>query len=112
MTGQPEETAIHATPREQVQTRVLYLIACGAPPAAEISELVKLAQAAGWDVCVIATPMGSRFVDVDALAELTGHPVRVDWRMPGEADPLPPADAIIVAPATLTTVNKVPLRHC
>jgi hypothetical protein len=35
---------------------VLYVVVCAAPPASEVHELVKLAQAAGWEVCVIATP--------------------------------------------------------
>ena len=55
---------------------------------------------------VIVTPMGMRFVDADHLAELTGDRVRVDFRMADEADELPPADAVVVAPATFNTVNK------
>jgi phosphopantothenoylcysteine synthetase/decarboxylase len=88
---------------------MLYVIACGAPPASELPELVGLAQADGWDVAVIATPTGSRFFEVEAVAALTGRPVRVDWRLPDEADPFPPADVILVAPATLTTIAK--FRH-
>jgi hypothetical protein len=34
----------------------MYLVACGAPPARQIDELVTVAQQAGWDVCVITTP--------------------------------------------------------
>lgn len=41
---------------KQTFTNVLYVIACAAPPAQRIQEFVVLAQAAGWDVCVIATP--------------------------------------------------------
>jgi len=40
----------------QVRRRVLYVVVCAAPSASEVHELVKLAQAAGWEVCVIATP--------------------------------------------------------
>lgn len=86
--------------------KVVYVIVCGAPPAADIHVLVKLAQAAGWDVCVIPTPEGRRWLDADALAELTGHPVRSTFVLPGEGESLPEADAILVAPATLNTVNK------
>ena len=85
---------------------VLYFVVCGGPPASEAHEFVNLAQTAGWDVCVIATPQGSRFVDAKKLAELTGHPVRSDYKLPTEPDVLPPANAIVVAPATFNTVNK------
>jgi phosphopantothenoylcysteine synthetase/decarboxylase len=88
---------------------MLYLVACGAPPAAELPDLIGLAQADGWDVAVVATPAGSRFLPVEAVVALTGRPVRVAWRSPGEADPFPPADVILVAPATLTTIAK--FRH-
>jgi phosphopantothenoylcysteine synthetase/decarboxylase len=85
---------------------VLYLIVCGGPPASQAHEFVKLAQAAGWDVCVIATPQGGRFVDAKQLTELTGHPVRSNYKLPTEPDVLPPANAIVVAPATFNTINK------
>lgn len=88
------------------RTDVLYFIVCGGPPASEAATFVKLAQTAGWDVCVIATPQGSKFIDIPALSELTGRPVRTDYKMPDEPDVLPPANAIVVAPATFNTINK------
>ena len=86
--------------------RVLYVIACAAPPAAEAAQLVRLAQERGWDVCVLTTPSGRRFADSPALERLTGHPVRSEYKNPGEPDVLPEPDAIIVAPATVNTINK------
>ena len=74
-------------------TRVLYVIACAAPPAQDVGQLVRLAQAGGWDVCVLATPSGRKFTDVAALEQLTGHPVRSEYKNPGEPDVLPPPDA-------------------
>jgi phosphopantothenoylcysteine synthetase/decarboxylase len=88
------------------RTDVLYFIVCGGPPAAEASTFVRAAQEAGWDVCVIATPSATRFVNVRELVELTAHPVRSDYKLPHEADVLPPANAIVVAPATFNTINK------
>lgn len=89
------------------QTRpVLYIVVCGAPPAGELPAFVRDAQAQGWDVCVIATPDGSKFIDAGNLAGLTGHPVRVRYKRPDEPDVLPPPDALVVAPATFNTVNK------
>jgi Flavoprotein len=87
-------------------TRVLYHIVCGAPVARHAGRLVALSQADGWDVCVVTTPDGRKFVDVPALSRQTGHPVRSAYKDPGDPDVLPLADAIIVAPATVNTVNK------
>jgi phosphopantothenoylcysteine synthetase/decarboxylase len=87
--------------------RVLYVIACGGPPAGQVADFVRVAQPLGWDVAVVATPDGAKFLDAEQLAELTGHPVRVSYKQPGEADVLPPADAMVVAPATFSTVNKL-----
>ena len=86
--------------------RVLYVIACAAPPSREVDRLVSLAQERGWDVCVLTTPSGKRFTDVEGLERLTGHPVRSEYKDPDEPDVLPPPDAVIVAPATVNTINK------
>ena len=57
-------------------------------------------------MCVIATPQASRWIDLPMLETLTGHMVRTDYKLPGEADPLPKADAMLVMPATFNTINK------
>jgi phosphopantothenoylcysteine synthetase/decarboxylase len=89
------------------QRRVLYVIACGGRAAADLPEFVTWAQEQGWDVCLIATPSGTKFLDVSRLAEMTGHPVRDDYKEPEEPDVLPfPPDAFVVAPATFNTINK------
>ncbi len=85
---------------------VLYVLACGAPPARDVPVLVGLAQDQGWDVCVITSPMGARFVDAARLEEMTGHPVRSDYKAADDPDVLPPPDALLVAPATTNTINK------
>jgi hypothetical protein len=85
---------------------VLYLLVCGSSVARDVGVLVDLAQRQGWDVCVVTTPDGRKFVDPGAIAAQTGHPVRTGYKNPGDADVLPPADAIIVAPATVNTINK------
>ncbi len=86
--------------------RILYLVVCAAPPAQAIGELVELLQARGWAVWVIATPRATDWIDSAAVAELTGQPVRDEYRGPDDPEPLPRADAIAVAPATFNTVNK------
>jgi phosphopantothenoylcysteine synthetase/decarboxylase len=89
------------------ERRVLYVIACGGTAAAELPQFVPQAQGLGWDVCVVATPSGLKFIDAAALAEQTGHPVRSDYKQPDEPDVLPPADAFVIAPATFNTINKL-----
>ena len=89
-----------------VSQRVLYVIVCAASPANDVGRLVSAAQQEGWTVCLIATPSAIRFIDVNALSEQTGYPVRSEYKNPGEPDVLPPPDAIIVAPATVNTINK------
>jgi hypothetical protein len=86
--------------------KVLYIIACAAPPTRHVSTLVTMAQADGWDVCVITTPQGTAFMDIPAVETLTGHVVRSQYKQPHEADALPPPTAIIVSPATFNTINK------
>jgi phosphopantothenoylcysteine decarboxylase len=85
---------------------VLYVIGCGSPPTRHLGQLVALGQADGWDVCAIVTPDGRNFADVPALATQTGHPVRSVFKQPGDLDVLPDPDAIIVAPASVNTINK------
>src|SRR5260370_10070327 len=86
---------------------VLYVIACGGRPGGQLPDFARFAQSQGWDVCVIATPDGTKFLDADELAELTGHPVRVHYKHPDEPDVLPPPDAVAIAPATFNTINKL-----
>ncbi|MBB5800800.1 hypothetical protein F4560_000568 [Saccharothrix ecbatanensis] len=85
---------------------VLYLMICGAGPADHVERVVKLAQEDGWDVWCIATPSAVEyFLGLDALAELTGHPVRTGQQRAGQPA-LPKAVAVVVAPATYNTINK------
>jgi phosphopantothenoylcysteine synthetase/decarboxylase len=86
--------------------RVLYIIVCAAPPARDVNKLVEMCQQQGWDVCTILTPKALAFTDAKALATLTGHPVRSEYKHPEEPDVLPPPDAMLVAPATFNTINK------
>ncbi len=90
----------------QESRRVLYIVACGGRPAGDLPAFVMEAQEAGWEVCVVATPSALKFMDLPRLAELTGHAVRYDYKQPEEPDVLPPAEAMIVAPATFNTINK------
>jgi phosphopantothenoylcysteine synthetase/decarboxylase len=85
---------------------VLYALVTGSPAARDVGRLVDLAQSDGWEVCVIASPDGRRFIDGDALAAKTGHVVRSSYKDPEAPDVLPPADAMIVAPITCNSLAK------
>jgi phosphopantothenoylcysteine synthetase/decarboxylase len=85
---------------------ILYILVCGSPVARDVGRLVELAQKDGWEVCLVASPDGRKFIDVPALAAQTGYPVRSAYKNPGDPDVLPAAEAMIVAPATVNTINK------
>ncbi|MGW0550280.1 flavoprotein [Streptomyces altiplanensis] len=89
-------------------TRTLYLFCSAAPPVFDVARIVEDAQARGWDVCLGLTPTAARWLgnSLDGLAVLTGHPVRSEYKMPGEPDVWPEADAILFAPATFNSVNQ------
>ncbi len=89
----------------QIQ-KVLYTIVCASSSAPLAEELVTQAQADGWEVCVITTPQGTKFFDIPVFEELTGYPVRCEYKHPNEPDLLPRADALVVFPATFNTMNK------
>lgn len=90
---------------EKPRQPVLHLIACGARPAGDLEPFIKTCQELGWDIFVIATPAASKYIDRNALTQLTGHAVRDD-KQPDELDVLPPADAVAVAPASFNMINK------
>ena len=102
MTGETSETASGS---------VLYLVTTGAPAPEGIPDLVMQCQDSGWRVLIFATPNGLGFLDLPALAQLTGEPVRAEYRMPGQARSLPPADAILACPLSFNSVNKFAHGH-
>lgn len=88
-------------------TRVLYLFGSAAPPVFDVARVIEDAQGRGWDVCLGLTPTAARWLgaQLGELERLTGHPVRSEYKLPGEPDVWPKADVIAVAPATFNTVN-------
>jgi hypothetical protein len=91
--------------------RVLYLLGCAAPPVLDARRVIREAQGRGWDVVLGLTPTAADWLDGEAaeLEKLTGHPVKSRYRRPGQPDVLPPADAVLLAPATLNSVNSLAL---
>jgi len=91
-----------------VDKPALAVVVCGAGPASHVTVLVDLAQRDGWSVQLVATPIGMTFLDVPSLTAQTGAPVRDGYRESGQHGPrASAADALIVAPATFNTINKV-----
>ncbi|MFF1321364.1 MULTISPECIES: flavoprotein [Streptomyces] len=88
--------------------RVLYLFGSAAPPVFDVATVVRDAQALGWEVCLGLTPTAARWLapQLAELEQLTGHPVRSEYKLPGEQDVWPKADVIAMAPATFNTINS------
>jgi hypothetical protein len=88
-------------------SRVLYLFGSAAPPVFDVASVIEDAQRHGFDVCLGLTPTANRWLgsQLQELERLTGHPVRSEYKLPGEPDVWPKADVILVAPATFNTVN-------
>lgn len=67
----------------------------------------------GWRVAITLTPEAGRWLtdsgEREKLEQLTGLPVRVEPRQPGERSPHPPVACYVVAPATANSVAKLAL---
>lgn len=88
----------------------LQIVVCGAGPATDVAQLVSAAQKQHWTAAVTATPSATDFIDVPAIEKLTGTPVRSSYRSSsGTRRSLPPANALVIAPATYNSINKIAL---
>ncbi|MGB3441945.1 MAG: flavoprotein [Actinophytocola sp.] len=67
----------------------------------------------GWRVAVTLTPTAATWFDatgeIEKIEQITGLPVRVKPRLPGEESPHPKVDCYAVVPATSNTVGKLAL---
>ncbi|WP_033218281.1 flavoprotein [Kitasatospora phosalacinea] len=90
---------------------VVYLFGSAAGAVLGIDGAVRAGLARGWDVAVGLTPAARGWLEgrVPELEGLTGHPVKSAYRWPGQPDVLPPADAVLFAPATFNSVNSLAL---
>ncbi|MFD9880590.1 flavoprotein [Streptomyces alboflavus] len=84
----------------------LYVVVCACGVAGDVGKLIDAAHERQWNIGVVATPQALGFLDEQAIRRRTGYPIRSAWRTPSEVRPLPPADAIAVAPASFNTINK------
>lgn len=90
-------------------TKHLLIMVSGAGPASDVGQLITLARDAEWTTAVIATPSALTFIDVPAVEQSTGFPVRDGFHhdMHRANRTLPSVDALVIAPATYNTINKL-----
>lgn len=86
---------------------VLYLVVCAVPGAERTIERVEAEQKSGWDVCVVATERALHWFDAAAVEQITGHPIQSRMRRYGEPLFEPLGDAVVVAPASFNTINRI-----
>lgn len=90
--------------------RHLQIVVCGAGPAADVTRLITTATKQSWTTAVTATPSALDFIGAEAIERLTGHPIRSTYQSSDQPHrSLPKADALIIAPATYNSVNKIAL---
>jgi phosphopantothenoylcysteine synthetase/decarboxylase len=98
-------SASHATPLGDLR-----VVVCGGGPAGEAIRLVTAAGERGWKVDVTATRNALDFLDVAQMARASGRPVRTTYKFAADGSRISPAaDAMIIAPATFNTINKLAL---
>lgn len=71
-----------------------------------MTELIQDLHSHNWHVRGLFARTGMDFHYQEQLAELTGGPCRVAFRMPGQGKPLPPADVVLACPLTFDSTNK------
>ncbi|MER5768976.1 flavoprotein [Streptomyces sp. NPDC001985] len=86
----------------------IYLFGSAAPPVFEVGTVIRDLQSRGADVCLGLTPTAADWLhdDLEPLEELTGHPVRFQYKRPGEPDVWPRADVVLFAPVTANSLNS------
>lgn len=88
-------------------SRRLCIVVCGAGPASEVGKLVSLAQRRDWSVHIVATPVALNFLDLAALERLTGTAVRHDYGQRATGPRSSHSHALIIAPGTYNSINKL-----
>lgn len=91
-----------------VTTGNLRIVVCAAGPASDVGLLIQAAHDSSWTVDVAATQNALTHYDLSAVERMTGVPARTsDDSSHSGRRRVPAVDALIVAPATYNTVNKL-----
>jgi phosphopantothenoylcysteine synthetase/decarboxylase len=86
----------------------LRVVVSGGGPAGDVIKLVEAAVRRGWTVDVTATERALEFLDKAEVARASGRPVRTTYKFTPDGSRISPAaDAMILAPATFNTINKL-----
>jgi phosphopantothenoylcysteine synthetase/decarboxylase len=99
-------TTLNADPADEPSTapvgeRWCTLVVCGAPLAARAGDLVAALQLAGWKTRVIATTAAQAWLSDIGISVETAH------RSPKTPKPQRRSTAMVVAPITFNTINKL-----
>lgn len=90
--------------------RDLRVVVCGAGTAGAAVSVVRAAVRLGWAVDVTATANALGMIDAAAFERAGGRPVRSTYEYAADGTRVsPPADALVVVPATFNTINKLAL---
>lgn len=90
-------------------SKVLTIVVTAAGPAGDVDQLITVATRQGWTCTVMATPNAVAFLNEPVIEQLTGTPVRSEYNTRPSQVPRSPSqsDALIIAPATFNTINKI-----
>lgn len=88
---------------------MLYLVVTAASGAEHTLDRIAAEQAAGWDVCVVATERALHWFDADAAVGLSGHELQTRMRVFPEPLFEPLGDRVLVTPAGLHSIAKFSL---
>jgi phosphopantothenoylcysteine synthetase/decarboxylase len=93
---------------------VIAIVGCAAGGVEHLrDEVVEPLLTLGHTVTLTLTPAAARWLqhngEAARIAAATGYPVRSAGRLPHEPSPHPPADVLLVAPATANSVAKIAL---
>lgn len=83
----------------------LAVVVCAARSAQHVQDFIVLAQQAGWDVYVVATPKACAFIDQPLLQQITQHSVEI-YASPASFLLSSQPHAVVVVPATFNTLQK------
>ena len=88
----------------------LRVVVSGGRTATDVCRLIGAATGRGWTVDVTATRSALEFIDPAEVARACGKPVRTTYKFAADGTRISPrADAMIIAPATFNTINKLAL---
>lgn len=85
----------------------LTVVVCGAPLAYRAVDVASALVEDGWQVTIVATPSGQRWLDATKVGQVTGLPPISDYRRPDEPKRGNPPEKVVVCPLTLNTGSKL-----